>query len=472
MSQLDAPMEWDPHRPGSLTPFRFLSRRAALLLVSLGFAAAFCWNYMVFQVVALSSFNVYYAPTPLSAWITAFVIFLIPGLVVPTELVRPSSLAVLMQYALVLMPVCLVPMFRQEMPLQHCILLAGSFAVAILILLAMNRAPRKVLPIPRMRADVGWTLFAALYLVLNGIVALTGPRWQLVNFLDVYDVVRGQGLAYQNNLYAYAYMNLAWTMNPFLIANALARKNYWLVVIASLMEMYLYGYGGFKSMVFVPLLVIGSYFLVKRFRQPATKAMLALLAGILISTTGYLRNPFSPLSFAVNSLYDMRTIGMAGQNTAGFDYFAYNHGFTYWAHLKGVNKFVRYSFTQDVGNEVGLLEQGGQDTQANTGFLATDGLSALGLAGVILISFVVGGYFWLVDCAASGHDSAFAVAAFSVPAFVLVNEGFFTSLLSAGTLLTVLLLQFMPLVTADVDRRSAVGRDFLPAAAIQGSQGI
>jgi hypothetical protein len=137
-----------------------------------------------------------------------------------------------------------------------------------------------------------------------------------------------------------------------------------------------------------------------------------------------------------------------------------------------VNKFVRYSFTQDVGNEVGLLEQGGQDTQANTGFLATDGLSALGLAGVILISFVVGGYFWLVDCAASGHDSAFAVAAFSVPAFVLVNEGFFTSLLSAGTLLTVLLLQFMPLVTADVDRRSAVGRDFLPAAAIQGSQGI
>ncbi|MGC2297387.1 MAG: hypothetical protein WA476_01205 [Acidobacteriaceae bacterium] len=470
MTQLDAPLAWDPHLRGSLTPFRFLSRRAAFVLLSLGFAAAFCWNYMVFQVVALSSFNIYYAPTPLSAWITAFVIFLIPALVVPTELVRPSSFAVLMQYALVLMPVCFVPMFRQEMPLQHLILLAASFAVAILILLAMNKAPRKVLPIPRLRGDVGWPLFAALYVAFNAIVALTGPHWQLVNFLDVYDVVRQQSIDYQDTLYAYAYMTLAWTMNPFLIATAIARKNYWLVVIASFMEVYLYGYGGFKSMVFVPLLVIGSYFLVKRFRQPATKAMLAFLALIIITTIGYVSNP-SPLNFAINSLYETRTIGMAGQNTAGFDYFAYNHGFTYWAHLKGVNKLVHYNFKQDVGNEVGLLEQG-YNTQANTGFLATDGLSALGLAGVILISFVVGGYFWLVDCAASGHDSAFAVAAFSVPSFVLVNAGFFTSLLSTGTLLIVILLQFMPLVTSDVDRRPAVETDFLPVAPLQESQGI
>ncbi|MGD0366020.1 MAG: hypothetical protein ABSA94_01075 [Acidobacteriaceae bacterium] len=465
MSRPYAPMEWNPHRAGSLTPFRFLSRRAVFLLVSLGFASAFCWNYMTFQVVALSWFNVYYTPTPLSAWITAFVIFLIPGLVVPTELARPSSFAVLMQYALVLMPVCFVPMFRQEMPLQHCILLAGSFAVAILILLAMNKAPRKVLPVPRLRADVGWTLFASLYLIFNGIVALMGPRWQIVNFLAVYDVVRPQGLAYQDNLYAYAYMNLAWTMNPFLIANAIARRSYWLVVIASLMEVYLYGYGGFKSMVFAPFLVIGSYFLVKRFRQPATKAMLAFLALIIITTAAYVRNPLSPLNFAINSLYEMRTIGMAGQNTAGFDYFAYNYGFTYWAHLKGVNKLVHYNFKQDIGNEVGLLEQG-YNTQANTGFLATDGLSALGLAGVILISFVAGGYFWLVDCAASGHDSAFAVAAFSVPAFVLVNGGFFTSLLSAGTLLTVILLQFMPLVTADEHRLPVAERDYLPAVTV------
>ncbi|MGA7352311.1 MAG: hypothetical protein WA891_00440 [Acidobacteriaceae bacterium] len=465
MSRAEMPMERDPHQPESLTPHRFVSRRAAFVLVSLGFAAAFCWNYITFQVPALSWFNVYYTPTPLSAWITAFVIFLLPGVFVPTELIRPSSFAVLLQYALVLMPVCFVPMFRQEMPLQHCILLAASFAVAILILLAMNRAPRKVLPITRLRGDVGWTLFAALYLGFNAVVALTGPRWQVVNFLDVYDVVREQGLAYQNNLYAYAYMNLAWTMNPFLIATALARRNYWLAVIASFMEVYLYGYGGYKSMVFVPFLVIGSYILVKRFRQPATKAMLAFLVLIVITTSAYVRNPFSPLTIAVNSLYDMRTIGMAGQNAAGFDYFAYNYGFTYWSHIKVVNKFVHYNFKQDVGNEVGLMELG-ISTQANTGFLATDGVAALGLAGVILISFVVGGYFWLVDCAASGHDSAFAVAAFSVPAFVLVNGGFFTSLLSAGTLLTVLFLQFMPLVPVN-ERHSVEDRagDAAPAVA-------
>ncbi len=464
MSHFAVPAEWDRYRSASRASFRFLGHRAAFLLVSLAFAAAFCWNYMEFQVVALSWFNVYYTATPLSAWVTAFVIFLVPGVLVPTSLVRPSSFAVLLQYTLVLMPVCFVPMFRQEMPLQHCLLLAATFAIAILVLLIMNRLPRKVLPVARLRGDVYWSIFAVVYLFLNLIVILTGPRWQLVNFADVYDVVRQQATAYTGGLYAYAFMNLAWAMNPFLLAYALARKDYRLAVFASVMEIYLYGYGGFKSMVFVPLMVIGTYFLVKRFRRPATKAIMTLSAFMIITTAAYVRNP-SPLNFAVNSLYDMRTIGMAGQNAAGFDYFSYNYGFTYWSHIKVINKFVHYNFKQDVGNEVGLMELG-ISTQANTGFLAADGVAAFGLAGVIIISFVVGGYFWLVDCAASGHDSAFAVAAFSVPAFVLVNTGFFTSLLSAGTLLTVLFLQFMPLVPTD-ERHSAGDRfgDAAPAVA-------
>ena len=468
MSQFAMPAEWNRLASAPPSLFRFVGRRAGFLLVSLAFAAAFCWNYMEFQVVALSWFNVYYTPTPLSAWTMGFIIFLIPGLFVPTELVRPSSLAVLMQYALVLMPVCFVPMFRREMPVEHCLLLAASFAVAVLILLAMNKAPRKILPFTRLRPDVAWTAFAVIYLVLNLIVILTGPHWQLVSFADVYDVVRGQALAYEGNLYAYAYMNLAWAMNPFLLAYAISRKNYWLATFALLMEIYLYGYGGFKSMVFVPVLVIGSYYIAGRFRQPATRAMLGLFALIILTTAAYLRNP-SPLNFAFNSLYELRTIGMAGENAAGFDYFAYNHGFTYWSHLKGINRIVRYNFKQDIGNEVGLMEQG-FSTQANTGFLATDGLSAFGFTGIIIIAFVVGGYFWLVDCAASGHEPAFAIAAFSVPSFVLVNGGFFTSLLTDGALFIVLLLQFMPLIQENDDPLSSLAPTHLTDAAASKGQ--
>ena len=444
MSQFAMPAESDRWATAPPSLFRFVGRRAAFLLVSLAFAGAFCWNYMEFQVVALSWFNVYYTPTPLSAWIMGFIIFLIPGLFVPTELVRPSSFAVLAQYMLVLMPVCFVPMFRQEMPVEHCILLAASFAVAILILLGMNKAPRKVLPILRLRPEIAWPFFGGLYIALNGIVALMGPRWRLVSFADVYDIARPEAAAYAGSIFAYAYSNLGCAMNPFLLAYALARRNYSLAAISCVMEIYLYGYGGNKAMVFVPPLVIGTYFLVERFRQPATKLIIGLVMLSVLSTAAYARNP-SLLSYAVNGLLEERIIAMAGQNTAGFDYFAYNYGFTYWSHVSGVNKFVRYPFKQDLGNEVGFLEQG-SITQGNTGFLASDGLSALGLVGVTIIACVVGGYFWLVDCVASGHDSAFAVASYSGMAFVLVNVGFFTSLLSDGAFLIVVLLQFMPLI--------------------------
>jgi oligosaccharide repeat unit polymerase len=368
----------------------------------------------------------------------------------------------------VLMPVCFVPIFRQEMPLEHCLLMALVFAIAIVVLLVINKAPRKILPISRLRHEVAWAIFALLYLVLNLIVVMTGPPWQLVNFAGAYDFVRQEALLYSGNIYAYAYMNLAWALNPFLLAYAIARRNYWLAALASVMEVFLYGYGGFKSVIFVPILVVGSYFAVKHFRRPSTKIILTLTTLTVLTTGAYLRSS-SLVNFTINSLYEMRTLGMAGQNAAGFDYFAYNYGFTYWGHLKGINKFVRYDFKQDIGNEVGLIEEG-TPTQANTGFLATDGLSAFGFTGVIVIAFVVGAYFWLVDCAASGHDPAFAIAAFSVPAFVLTNGGFFTSLLSAGTLLIVLLLQFMPLVQiAPEESRERVQPQLpLPAGAWNG----
>ena len=463
MSQFAISAErWSGSDPRS--PFRFSARRPAFLLLSLAFAGAFCWNYMKFQVVEFSWFNVYYTATPLFAWVAAFVIFLIPGIFVPTELVRPSSFAVLMQYMLVLMPVCFVPLFRQEMPLEHCLLLGAVFAAAILVLVAMNKAPRKILPIPRLRPYVAWTAFAAIYLVLNLIVVLTGPRWQLVSFADVYDIVRQQVKAYNGSAFIYAYMNLAWGMNPFLLAYAMCRKNYKLAAFSSLMEMYLYGYGGFKAMVFVPVLVIGSYLAVRHFRQAASKVVLTFFALTVLTTVAYVRSP-SLLNITINGLYEMRTVGMAGQNAAGFDYFAYNHGFTYWSHLAGVNRLINYRFKEDIGNEVGLIEEG-TATQANTGFLATDGLAAFGFAGVIIIAFVAGGYFWLVDCTASGHDSAFAVAAFSVPAFVLVNGGFFTSLLSDGALLILVLLQFMPLVQERNDRVVDLAEDRVPGAAV------
>lgn len=437
-------MDWSGNQLASRGITHFIRRRLLFVLIALVFAMAFCWNYLTFQTVELAGAGAAYFATPEYAWVAAFIFYLLPACVIPFEFKRPSSLFLFFQYVLVCMPASFVPIFRREMPLGHCILLSAAYSAAMLILWVGIRLPRRILPIPRMPSFIAWTAFGVLYAALNGIVLTLGPHWQIVSFGDVYDLVRQQAIDRNANGYLYAYVNLIYAMNPFLIAAGLARRRYSVVVVGVADNLFMYGFGGFKSTLFVPLAVIGMYVFAKKARVMGTKIIVVLTLLILGVSAIYIFFP-SPAALLTNMLYNYRVLAMAGISAGSFDYFANTYGFTYWSHLHIVNLFIHYPFQMDVASEVGWLENG-FNVQQNTGFLTTDGTAALGILGIPIIAAIASIVFWIIDSCASPHSRAFAIAAAATCALVLTNMGLLTMLVTGGLGLLILLFLFMPII--------------------------
>src|SRR4029079_18737998 len=146
------------------------------------------------------------------------------------------------------------------------------------------------------------------------------------------------------------------------------------------------------------------------------------------------------LSFWLLSLVFMRTFGTPGLNTAWYQDFFLRNPLTYYSHIKGVNWFVVYPFHNPLGIEVGSFYSNDPTLDANAHFWATDGLAAWGLWGVLLVSVVCALVFWILDSTAKGHDLRFAALMVSFEALNLANVSIFTTLLSGGLGLLMVLL--------------------------------
>src|SRR4029079_15894664 len=126
-----------------------------------------------------------------------------------------------------------------------------------------------------------------------------------------------------------------------------------------------------------------------------------------------------------------------------FDFFS-NNPETHYSHIKGVNWFVHYPYANTPGIEVGSFYSGDPTLDSTAHFWAADGLAAWGLAGVLLISVLCALVFWLLDSAAQRQNPRLATLVVCYVAFNLSNISIFTSLLSCGLGLLILLLHLMP----------------------------
>jgi ABC-type uncharacterized transport system permease subunit len=87
---------------------------------------------------------------------------------------------------------------------------------------------------------------------------------------------------------------------------------------------------------------------------------------------------------------------------------------------------------------------GGNDADPTAHFWAIDGIGALGLPGVLLISAFCGLVFWALDSAAQKHDPRLAALVTCYAAYNIANISIFTSLYSGGLAILVLALYLMP----------------------------
>jgi hypothetical protein len=159
-----------------------------------------------------------------------------------------------------------------------------------------------------------------------------------------------------------------------------------------------------------------------------------------------------------------RSFGLAGLATGQYFYFFHHNPYTYYSHIKGISLFVHYPFKYVLGTELGYYYYNPLvDLTAH--FWATDGIAAWGLPGILLISVVFAAICWMIDSLARRHDPRFAGLVIFYATYNLANLSLFTTMLSGGLGLLILILYIVPPQAAEsgIVNRSNVKASALPA---------
>ncbi len=266
-----------------------------------------------------------------------------------------------------------------------------------------------------------------------------------MSFADIYEV-RDASIDLGGTLSTYPLMWLYGAIDPLLLGYGLFYKRPWIFVIGALGQVLVYSCFGTKASLLSVVFVLGIYSLLKFRKFPFalnfTWSIVVLFAVLCLSLLNSEGEP-NALLFGMLFLVFFRSFGLAGLLTGQYHYFIQRNPLTYYSHIKGVSYLIHYPFQYPLGTQVGYYFYFPLvDTTAH--FWATDGLAALGLPGIIVASIFCVFVFWLIDSVAQKHDPMFAALAIFYATYSLANLSLFTTLLSGGLALLILLLYLMP----------------------------
>ncbi|OGQ17267.1 MAG: hypothetical protein A2138_17690 [Deltaproteobacteria bacterium RBG_16_71_12] len=261
---------------------------------------------------------------------------------------------------------------------------------------------------------------------------------RIVSFADVYDL-RGETADVGGGpAIAYLSMWLPYAFVPYLMARwLLDRTRTTSLVVALAGCLLMYASTGSKAALLLPVILIGlNRVLVSRW-DPLS-AMLGSLTVVVVLIVALF--PDEGILMWVKSILLMRIFATAGWTFATYyDYFSSN-GHTYYTHIGPVNALTdAYPYGEhSMGQLIGLEYNGTDEVNYNAGFWASDGVGALGIAGLPLVTLALCLVLYAVNRLASGYSSRFVTLWLCGFWLALLNVPLTTALLSGGGILVLL----------------------------------
>ncbi len=383
------------------------------------------------------------------AWPVSLLLIVLPASQLPIGNFRPSTLIVHIQFWLIYVPACVLLWHTSRPVLESRDVLAILFlcAAGMSLMIAAARAP--------IRRLWSWHVSERTYEVVLlgswglGAIVLTLTSWrnfQLGGLSDIYDLraaLLEQATLQGSRVGLYALTLLSGAILPLVFANACRRRQPLVGGLALLSYIVLYGFAGNKAslvaVILLPLLAVTvrSRALSFAFGLPLFFSF-ALAGGIPVVALW----PESIGIVYVAAIHS-RTFSVPALLIAQYAEFFRNNPTTLFSHASPGNLFVRYPFDDELPYVVGRYFYD-FPIGANAGLWAGDGIAALGLPGIIVVSAFAAAFFWLLDCAAVGVEGRIAVISLAYVAMTFTNISFFTTLGSGGLLLVFLALSIAP----------------------------
>jgi len=281
---------------------------------------------------------------------------------------------------------------------------------------------------------------------------------RFASFSEVYDQRFEADLVAGSAIAAYAIGNLSCAVNPVLLALGLKRKSAALVVMSIASQILLYSTSALKAIVVATIMIVVFHFVFSdRMGSKNMRFFLGLLAVAAVGTLAM------PLYSGGDGIFDQfvsliyqRTLTTPGMLYGTYLDFFSKFPLTHLSHVNVVRWIIPYPYGElQIGQVVGNYITPAvsiESLNTNASYLATDGIAAFGLAGIVIATAISAVLFKATAKVLDKTDRQLVVTALVAFLTYLSNVSMFTALLSYGGLLIVGLLWLIPRAGVELDR--------------------
>lgn len=257
---------------------------------------------------------------------------------------------------------------------------------------------------------------------------------QLVGFDDVYDI-RFAANDSGGLLSGYLSMWLLGVSLPYILAVAFLRKSVLWCICGVGLSVLIYMGNGAKSALLMPVQVFLMGFIVSR--DVDSTRRLATILTIVVVVLLFADDDYFRL---VKSLIFMRLFSVGGWTITNYYEFFSENGYTYYTHISIVGGLLGKVYNLQPGRLIGLEYSESEEANFNANFWATDGVAAIGVLGIILVSVLVRVVLKGIIVVVRDKDQR-AVSIFLTGIWLsLLNGSLFTTMLSGGGIIVYILL--------------------------------
>jgi hypothetical protein len=411
--------------------------RGLAMLAALAAVAAIDWAYVEHFSPLYAYQGLVDASPTVAALAVAAALAALPAVVLPTRVERPSTVVVWMLYLAGYVPAIVVPVFitgdlGRVLPYQ--LAMAGSMA---LIGAAVRHPPRPI-AVTHLTAETFTAVVAGLGLATSAYIAVNFGIHALPGLGSVYGA-RSQFTASVAGAAGAGYI-VPWTanaINPILMAWGIARRAPSLVALGLAGQLLVYANTGFKSVLFSILLVPIVYVAVARAWR-----IFGMLAGI--GTAAIVLGSAVASSFTGEWSVGLvrRVFATPGQmDWYYFDYFSAHPKY----HLS--HSFLSFLGSSPYGVDppllIGAAYFPGDLPSANAG-LWSDAFANFGWLGIVAFTLILILALRGADALGHGRDLRVVAPAMAIAGLTFGSSAMFTTVLTLGFALAVLLIAVMP----------------------------
>ena len=358
---------------------------------------------------------------------------------------RPSGIVPVLYFVVVMIPLS----SQYGLADAPAILLYAAAGSIALLTTVTELHPR--IKVPKPSRDILYIAITGLFAIsayVYGWLTFTGGLGRINwNLLALYEV-RAKYVQSLGPLMGYFVPWQAYVINICGLVYALRQRNYWLLGLVVVAQLLLFGMTGHKSFLFAPCLAGGVYLVWQRRNAIFWTIIGAFL--LALASYGYFLiagNEFVPSLF-VRRLFFVP----ARLHVLYYDFFSQPGHPLYMLSDSILRGILENPYGMPMPRLIALTYWG-REFWPDVGYLG-DAYGNLGLIGMFVFSAFLGVVLRIVDSVGSHLPPHFVAAAIAMPALALTESALFTSLLTHGLILAVLMLWISSAIYAPITKET------------------